>query len=87
MTPFFMDDLFAITITYKNEDLTFPAQLLTSAYAYQIQIDIHEVLVNFERDDSGDFRALAASPDDARFHQIPTALLRAIADKLEEVLS
>ena len=82
-----MDDSFAITLVYKNENIDFPAQLFTTTYAYQIQVLIYDVPVNFERDDSGDFRALAASPDDARFQKIDIGLLKAIALKLEEILS
>lgn len=82
-----MNEPFDISVDYKNKSLDFAAQLFTSAFSYQIQVVINEVPINFERDDSGDFRAIAALPDDARFQKTDPALLHAIAHKLEEILS
>ncbi len=81
-----MDEPFLLPVVYKEETLEFPAQLLTSAYSFQIQVLVHDVAVNFERDDSGDFRALAATPDDVRFQKTDATLLQAIAESLEKIL-
>ena len=82
-----MNEPFDLPVTYKNEIIHLPALLLTSAYSYQIQVMVNEVPINFERDDSANFRALAATTDDARFKEIDTNLLQAIAATLEEILS
>ncbi len=82
-----MNEPFVISVAYKDEIIDFPAQLFTSAFSYQIQVIIDEVPVNFERDDSGDFRAIAALPEDARFQKTDPVLLQAIANQLEEILS
>ena len=82
-----MNEPFVISVVYKDDVIDFPAQLFTSAYSYQIQVLIQEVPVNFERDDSGDFRAITALSDDIRFQHIPIALLQSIISQLEKILS
>ncbi len=82
-----MDEPFTLPVTYKNTIEEFEAQLFTSTYSYRIQVLVNEVVINFEKDDSGDFRALAASPDDKRIQHIDPALLQAIADAIEQILS
>ncbi len=82
-----MTDPFTITVPYKNSERTFEAQLFTTAYSYRIQVCVDEVDINFERDDEGNFRALAASPDDHRIQKIDSRLLQAIATEIEQILS
>lgn len=82
-----MDEPFLLPVVYKTETLEFPAQLITSTYSFQIQVLVNDVAVNFERDDSGEFRALAANPDDNRFQKIDAALIQAIITSLENILS
>ena len=82
-----MNQPFDIPVVYKGETIHLPAQLFTSAFSYQIQVVVNEIPVNFERDDSGNFRALAATPDNVFFQKTDPALLQAIAATLEEILS
>ena len=65
-----MDEPFIISLFYKNKERHFPAQLFTTAYSYRIQVLIDDIAFNFERDDEGNFRALAALPDEAKIQNI-----------------
>ena len=81
-----MDEPFQIPVTYKGTDYLFDAQLYTSVYQYRIEVLVNEIPFYFERDDSGDFRAIAINQD-SKMQNTDPHLLRAIADTLQEILS
>lgn len=82
-----MEDSFLLPVTYQNKITEFVAQLFTSAYSYRIEVNVNDTIVNFERDDEGNFRAIAASPDDKTPFKTDLLLFQAIADSIEEILS
>lgn len=82
-----MDEPFIITVFYKGKEQNFEAQLFTTTYTFKIQVTVNETEVFFERDDEGNFRALAATPDDRKFQSVDADLIKAIAGKIEEILS
>ena len=82
-----MNESFIIPVIYLDKEYCFVAQLFTSAYSYRIEVMMNDLVFNFERDDSGNFRAIAATHDDRNIQTKDVKLLQAIADKLEEILS
>ena len=81
-----MDEPFLIPVTYKGKEYEFDAQLYTTTYQYRIEVLVNEVPFSFERDDEGNFRAIAVTPDDNRIQKIDSQLLQSIADSLQEIL-
>lgn len=82
-----MNEPFEIPVSFQNKTIHIPAQLFTTAYSYQIRVVIDNAGINFERDDEGNFRAIASSPDDKNGQKTNPILLQAIAQKLNEILS
>ena len=82
-----MSESFFIPLIYQNKTLEFPAQLITTAYSYYIEVEIEDAKVNFERDDEGNFRALTLSSDKEKEAKPNVELLQAISTALEEILS
>ncbi len=82
-----MDEPFQIPVHYGGKDYLFDAQLFTTTYQYKIEVIINEVPFHFERDDEGSFRAIAVKPNDISIHKTDPALLQAVADTLQEILS
>lgn len=82
-----MDEPFILPVEYKGKTLEFEAQLFTTSYNYRIQVLVDEIAFNFERDDEGNFRALAATPDDKKAQKTDPSLLQAIGNTLETILS
>jgi len=77
---------FELPVSYSGKDLSFPAQLFQLGYAFRIQIKVNNILVNYERDDSGEWRALISPEDVEKNKTLDKGLLQAIAERLEEVL-
>ncbi|MDQ2753077.1 MAG: hypothetical protein M3R72_08655 [Bacteroidota bacterium] len=82
-----MSESFFIPLDYGNQTFELPAQLITTAYSYYIEVEIEDTKVNFERDDEGKFRAIAPASDSENRAKTNFQLLQAIAGKLEEILS
>ena len=81
-----MDQEFEIPLTYRNQQLLVPAQLRVQGYTYRIEAMVEGVTLYFERDDSGDFRAIvpAETPADAKLPE--TALVQAVTEALASLL-
>ena len=80
-----MDDEFYIPVTYKGQELNFPAQLIPSGYVYKIQVTVNESPLLYERDDEGEWRALIDVENGQP--NIDIELLKAIAHSIEEILA
>lgn len=82
-----MDEPFQIPVNYKGKDYLFDARLHTMTYQYKIEVLVVDVPFYFERDDEGNFRAIAVNPDDNIIHKTDPALLQTVANTLHEILS
>ncbi len=82
-----MSESFFIPLIYQDKTLEFPAQLITTAYSYYIEVEIEDVKINFERDDEGNFRAILSPSDVEKGAKTNPQLLQAIANTLEDLLS
>jgi hypothetical protein len=82
-----MDNSFEIAVSLNSRDYQFPATLITFGYSYKIQVNVDGTIVNFERDEEGNFRALI-NPDDIKSTvQVSKEILQAIAAELDELFT
>jgi hypothetical protein len=77
---------FDIPVTFKNQELLFPAEFLQQGYTYKFQIDVNGIDMFFEKDDEGNYRALVDPLKTDENKKIDIELLKAIVDSLEEIL-
>ena len=82
-----MDEPFLLTVPYKGKEHEFETQLVITGYTYKFRVLINDVEVFFERDDAGEFRALAPDANEKQLHSLDAGLLQAIAQQLEAILS
>ena len=80
-----MPDSFTLNVTYKNQDLSFPAELRVFGYTHKIAVTVNDTLVLFEPDEERNYRAVVAEEELKKKH-IEEGLLKAIVDELEEAL-
>lgn len=82
-----MEEPFDIPVTYKNQSLLFPARLIRAGYIHKFEVIINEQPVFFEQDDMERYRAVVdVSAITNNFHA-DNALLQAIAEAIEDILS
>lgn len=79
-----MYDVFELPVTYKGQELQFPAQLLPSGYTHRFQVNVFGQDVLFEPDEERTYRALV-DPEKPN-KQISVDLLQAIAESISEIL-
>ena len=82
-----MDEPFTLTVPYKGKQHEFETELLVTGYTYKFRILINDTEVFFERDDEGNFRALAPNAEAKQLQSLDAGLMQAIAHQLEEILS
>ncbi|TKK70805.1 hypothetical protein FC093_03675 [Ilyomonas limi] len=82
-----MDEPFTLTVPYHGQQHDFETQLIVTGYTYKFRTVVNDTEVFFERDDAGDFRALAPNADAKQLHSLDTGLLQAIAQQLDTILS
>jgi hypothetical protein len=82
-----MDQEFEIPVNYKNKDLLIPAALQVQGYTYRIETIVADVTLYFERDDSGEFRALLPPETPADVKLPETGLVAAVAESLNSLLA
>jgi len=82
-----MDEPFTLTVPYNGQQHDFETQLIVTGYTYKFRTVVNDTEVFFERDDAGDFRALAPNADAKQLHSLDAGLLQAIAQQLDAILS
>ena len=82
-----MEQTFEIPVHYKQKDLLIPAGLQVQGYTYRIEAMINEVLIYFEKDDSGEFRALLPPETPATARLPEHGLIEAVAASLTVLLA
>jgi len=76
-----MDEEFELPVTYKGEELLFPAQLLQTGYTHQFKVDVYGQEVSFEPDEESNYRAII---DLKKLNkQVNIELLQAITESIE----
>jgi hypothetical protein len=82
-----MDEPFTLIVNYKGQQYDFDTQLIVTGYTYKFSTLVNDTEVFFERDDEGNFRALAPNADAKQLQSLDAELLQAIAQQLEAILS
>jgi hypothetical protein len=79
-----MDEPFFLPVVFKGIEHQFEASLKRRGYVAVLEINVHDALVIFERDEQGDWRAIL--PEDQAGKTPDVALLRAIGEAIEQIL-
>lgn len=80
-----MDEPFDLPVTYKEEELLFPAQLKQVGYTHRIVVDVYRTEVYFEPDEERNYRAIIKEEKIGK--PITVDLLKAIAKAIEAIVT
>jgi hypothetical protein len=75
-----MGEMVTIPVTYRGEEREFEAEMQVWQYGHRFLVSVDAVLLVFERDDSGDYRALM--PEGQTGKPPDRGLVQAIAEVL-----
>jgi hypothetical protein len=76
-------ETFEIPVVYKNKEMSFPAEVIRYGYVHRIQINIEGQIIYLEKDEEGNYRAIA---DVANTKVLDKELIREIVSSLEIIL-
>lgn len=79
-----MYEAFELPVTYRNETLLLPAQLVQTGYTHGFKVEIAEHEILFEPDEEGRYRALVKP--EALDKDVRVDLLQAVAEAIESVV-
>ena len=79
-----MNETFELPVLVHNKPLVLPARLHQYGYAYQVEVEINESSIFFERDEERNWRAILHPSRSANPPTVKHELLQAIADALEK---
>lgn len=79
-----MDDSFDLPVPVNGEERLFPAQLQQVGYTHRILVNVNGTDVAFEPDEERNYRAIVDPEKTAG--TIPTDLLKAIAEAIENIV-
>lgn len=82
-----MSDQFEIPVFYKGKDLLYTGMLISTGFTYKIQVDIDEVIINFERDDENNFRAVLQQSQLLLADKIDKALVKEVGETLQQLFA
>lgn len=72
-------ELIELPVMYKGEELMLAAQIRQFGYSYKLIVDIGGVEIAFEKDDSGEFRAILEQGEHVK---MDIGLIKAVVDTL-----
>ena len=81
-----MDHDLEVPVTYKNQELIFPAKFIQFGYSYKFEIDLNGITVFFERDEERNFRAITDHFIEHRDDAVNKELLELVAESLTAML-
>lgn len=81
-----MDDPFQLPVTYKGQEVYFPACLLQLGYTHKFAIDVHGQEIFFEPDEEQTYRAVLTTAQLESSKPVDVELLKAIAEAIEAIL-
>ena len=82
-----MEEAFLLPVTLNGKELVFPASLFKNAYSFRWEVEIEGTKVNYEPDEEGKWRAVIPYEQIPVTATIDPALLKAIAEVIEEIMS
>jgi hypothetical protein len=81
-----MDEGFELPVNYKGKEILLPARLLTLGYIYKIEVEIHGIIVHFEKDEERNWRAMVIEPSTEFENRIDKDLIVAVIETIEQVM-
>ena len=82
-----MKEPFVITANHAGKEKEFEAQLFITGYSHRFRVMIDGMEVFFERDEDGNYRAVAATGNtEPAMKKIDAALLQSISIAIEAIL-
>jgi hypothetical protein len=82
-----MEEGFELPVDYKGAEQSFPAKLVRRGYIYQIEVEVADTLVAFEKDEEGAWRAMLTEADLFSNKKLDRELLESIIASLEAISS
>ena len=80
-----MYESFELPVTYKEQELSFPAQLIQQGYVHNFRVTVKGQEIVFERDEEMNYRAIIDA--EKMNKEIDIQLLKLIAETLKEITS
>jgi hypothetical protein len=80
-----MDEDFELPVYFNGKETSFPARLIHWGYSYRIKVDVYGAIINFERDEQREWRALVDPSENENSKEVSIELLRAITESIEQV--
>jgi len=80
------DDNLEIPVSYKGDELSFPAKFLMLGYVHKIQVDVDGHQIMFEPDEERNYRAILDNSQLEKGIKVDAQLLQAIAAVIESVV-
>ena len=76
---------FDLPVSYRGEELLFPAVLQASRFSHQFLVDMYGAEIHFEPDEERNYRAMI-DPEALSGKKIDIELLQAIAEAIEAIV-
>jgi len=82
-----MEDMLTLPVSYRDTEYNFPFRIIPQGYTYRFVVTVDELEVIFERDDSGELRALTVDSSITDRMRLPEpGLLAAIAAVIDSLM-
>lgn len=78
-----MSDEFQLPVTFNEEELSFPARMIRTAYGVKFEVDVNDIPVMFEPDEELNYRAIIDASSIEKERKLNIELLKEIAASLE----
>ena len=78
---------FELPVSFRGEELLFPARMIPTGYTHKFEVEVKDVMYYFEPDEEGNYRAAAGATKGLEEVKIDTALLQAVAEVIESIVS
>lgn len=82
-----MDEDFSLPIIYRGKELLLTSRLLQFGYTYKKEVEVEDTKVHFERDDSGEWRALLSQHDLEQRKTLDRHLIEALMQSIVQITS
>jgi hypothetical protein len=80
-----MNDEFDIPVSFGGKEYNFPTRLLNYGHTIKLEVEIEGNTIFFEPDEERNWRALVPFDEITTAQKTNSALLRAVAEAIEEI--
>lgn len=82
-----MPTSFDLPVTYKGQELSFPARLLSTGYTHTFAVSVNGREILFEPDEEQYYRAMVDPNETEKTKAVDVELLAAIAETIREIVT